>query len=369
MEREATGKFYFFYKLAHDATEESLIVEFGWTESTKDNYQSRSTEIADVHGDLATLLDYVDYEGATSLADKLTVARAGYLDILDSDSKYILSTAVTAPSVNSLTKFIASGGTALGTTLAASKSLIDAIGHTGSALVASGIGMELRRGTGTQIPDNKGIYDYLQYLTGNAYTRVGAPVGASISIDIAAIKSEIDNGTYGLSAQNAYHWNKDISAYTGAKAGTYLKSLYDDWLNGGRLDLILDTINDDTKLQFVAAGSKTIASAAEKYLSIDSGTDGAEIVSITIKGVTGADWTIETYIPADDAVTTPAAGDKRDEDVYVNTNDKGGQLTNIGAIRYNMFLDITNDSGVSDDIDEVIIAYRSAGTLSLAWEV
>ena len=35
-------------------------------------------------------------------------------------------------------------------------------------------------------------------------------------------------------------WNKDISAYTGAKAGTYLKTLYDDWLNGGRLDLLLD---------------------------------------------------------------------------------------------------------------------------------
>lgn len=35
-------------------------------------------------------------------------------------------------------------------------------------------------------------------------------------------------------------WNNDISAYTGAKAGTYLKTLYDDWLNGGRLDLLLD---------------------------------------------------------------------------------------------------------------------------------
>ena len=41
-------------------------------------------------------------------------------------------------------------------------------------------------------------------------------------------------------------WDKDISAYTGAKAGTYLKTLYDDWLNGGRLDLILDLIAADT---------------------------------------------------------------------------------------------------------------------------
>jgi hypothetical protein len=131
----------------------------------------------------------------------------------------------------------------------------------------------------------------------------------------------------------------------------------------------LDTIIDGTKLQFAAAGSKTIAASAEKYLSFDSGTDGAEIVSITVKGVVGADWTIETYIPVVDAVAAPAAGDKRDEDVYVNTDDKGGQMSNIGAIRYNMFLDITNDSAGSDDIDEVIVTYRSAGTLSLAWEV
>lgn len=41
-------------------------------------------------------------------------------------------------------------------------------------------------------------------------------------------------------------WNKDISAYEGAGyAGTYLKTLYDDWLNGGRLDLILDAIAAD----------------------------------------------------------------------------------------------------------------------------
>lgn len=121
-------------------------------------------------------------------------------------------------------------------------------------------------------------------------------------------------------------------------------------------------------IKFAAAGSKTIASGATKYLSIDSGTNGAEIISITVKGVVGADWTIETYIPVDDAVAAPAAGDKRDEDTYLNGEDKGGQLTNLGAIRYNMFLDITNDSGGSDNIDEVIVAYRSAGTLSLAWE-
>lgn len=42
-------------------------------------------------------------------------------------------------------------------------------------------------------------------------------------------------------------WDKNISAYSGAGyAGTYLKILYDDWLNGGRLDLLLDAIKAKT---------------------------------------------------------------------------------------------------------------------------
>ena len=98
-----------------------------------------------------------------------------------------------SPTAGSLARFIASGGTALGTQLAVNKSVIDAIGHTGSAILASGIAMELRRGTGTQIPDNKGIYDYLQYLTGNAYTRLGAPAGTSIAADVLVIKDLIDS--------------------------------------------------------------------------------------------------------------------------------------------------------------------------------
>jgi len=132
MEREAAGKFFFFNKVANDATEESLTVEFGWTEGTKTNYQSRSTEIADVHGDLA------------------------------------------------------------------------------------------------------------------------------------AIKVETDkiaNATYGLAAQNTYHWDKDISTYTGVKAGAYLKTVYDDWLNDGRLDLILDAIKTDVDIKVI--GKQQIAKTTE----------------------------------------------------------------------------------------------------------
>jgi hypothetical protein len=42
-------------------------------------------------------------------------------------------------------------------------------------------------------------------------------------------------------------WEENISAYSGAGyAGTYLKVLYDDWLNGGRLDLLMDAIKAKT---------------------------------------------------------------------------------------------------------------------------
>ena len=67
MEREAAGKFFLFFKVANDATEESITTEFGWTEDTKHNYQSRSTEIADVHGDLAELLADVGNASAAAL--------------------------------------------------------------------------------------------------------------------------------------------------------------------------------------------------------------------------------------------------------------------------------------------------------------
>lgn len=51
----------------------------------------------------------------------------------------------------------------------------------------------------------------------------------------------VAQGSTYLTAANV--WETNISAYSGAGyAGTYLKTLYDDWLNGGRLDAILDTI-------------------------------------------------------------------------------------------------------------------------------
>ena len=56
MEREATGKYFFFYKVASTETEEPLTVEFGWDEAGQVNYQSRPTKIADFAGDIENIL-------------------------------------------------------------------------------------------------------------------------------------------------------------------------------------------------------------------------------------------------------------------------------------------------------------------------
>lgn len=121
------------------------------------------------------------------------------------------------------------------------------------------------------------------------------------------------------------------------------------------------------KIRSIASGSKTIDAAAEKYLEIDSGENGAEILSIEINGVNGANWTLELYIPTDDAVIAPAAGDKREELVW-NAATEAGFIPGPISIPYNMFLDFTNNAGAPDDIDEVIVKYRSKDAITVEWE-
>ena len=206
MEREAAGKFFFFNKVANDATEESLTVEFGWTEGTKTNYQSRSTEIADMHGDLAEILADIGNASAASLGS--------IYGILGNPSASVATT------------------------------LLDGIdGRTNTKTLNGLLG----------VPDNSGKAIYTNIGDYQAQTNLqtllaalGIPDTSGKPLYTCLVTDRLDHATHGLAAQNTYHWNKDISGYTGVKAGTYLKTLYDDWLNGGRLDLILDIIAADT---------------------------------------------------------------------------------------------------------------------------
>lgn len=128
---------------------------------------------------------------------------------------------------------------------------------------------------------------------------------------------------------------------------------------------------EHVKLRTVTSGSKTVNNSDSKYLEIDSGTNGAEILSIIIAAANwSADkWVIELYIPPVDGFLSPEAEDKKDEFDWTEKSE-AGLISGIIAIPYNMFLKFNNTAtgAGSADITDVIIAYHTKGTLSLAWE-
>jgi len=121
----------------------------------------------------------------------------------------------------------------------------------------------------------------------------------------------------------------------------------------------------DAQVRVIQSGTQAILAAATEWLHIDSGTNGAEILSIAIEGLVGHDWTLATYVPAADAVAAPAAADRRDVIAYLAADTEGGLLKPFG-IPFNAYLQFTND-GANDQIDQVTITYRSRAVLTLAW--
>lgn len=135
----------------------------------------------------------------------------------------------------------------------------------------------------------------------------------------------------------------------------------------------LDDIHDDlgsvaldAQIRTIQSGVKVINAGITKYLHIDSGTNGAEILSIVIEGVIGHDWTLDVYVPAADAEAATQAKSKRDTIPYLAADAEGGMLSPFG-IPFDCYLDFTND-GANDQIDQVTITYRSRGVLTLTWE-
>lgn len=122
-----------------------------------------------------------------------------------------------------------------------------------------------------------------------------------------------------------------------------------------------------TLLCNVQSGSKVIGAGATKYLYIDSGTSGAEIIGIIIKGVVGYDWTLDVYVPAADAATATQAEDKRDTIAYANTDTEGGLLRGF-AMPFDCYLDFTNDSAGDQTITQVTVLYRSSSVVTATWE-
>lgn len=121
----------------------------------------------------------------------------------------------------------------------------------------------------------------------------------------------------------------------------------------------------DAQVRVIQSGAQAILAAATEWLHIDSGTNGAEILSIAIAGINGHDWTLAIYVPSADAVAAPAADDKRDAITYLAADTEGGLLKPFG-IPFNCYLQFTND-GANDQIDQVTVVYRSRDVLVLTW--
>lgn len=114
--------------------------------------------------------------------------------------------------------------------------------------------------------------------TAIAADAIGASEFAQAAADkvwATAARALTDKAGFALSAAGITSiWEKNISAYAGAGyAGTYLKTVYDDWLNGGRLDLILDAITDRFLMQETTIA--TLTSQTSFTLTAGSADDDA----------------------------------------------------------------------------------------------
>jgi len=186
----------------------------------------------------------------------------------------------------------------------------------------------------------KVIGDWLSSL----WDRIGGPAGASISADIAAVKTDSGNLVTRVGTPAAGTVAGDIESVEGK----------------------VDNIILDTQVRTIQSGVKAIDAAATKYLHIDSGTNGAEILAIIIEGVVGHDWTLDIYVPAADAEAATQAKSLRSTTTYLAAGTRGG-LIDPFAIAFDCYLDFTND-GANDSIDQVTVVYRSRAALTLAWE-
>ena len=96
-------------------------------------------------------------------------------------------------------------------------------------------------------------------------TATGFSTHAAADIWSVGTRALTDKAGFALSTAGITSiWNKNISAFSGAGyAGTYVKTLYDDWLNDGRLDLLLDRVLTATEIKQVSVND--IAATTTKF--------------------------------------------------------------------------------------------------------
>ena len=196
----------------------SVASVVGHTAQTGDSFaRLGAPAAASIAADLLAIDNFVD-----ELESRLSATRAGYLDNLSAG-------AVALASVCTETRLAELAAANL-------PSDIDAIlADTGTTLNTHLLDI---KGTGFV----KDTHSLPQCLTATGFSTHNAAAVWSVGTRALTDKAGFALSAAGITAI----WEKNISAFSGAGyAGTYLKTLYDDWLNAGRLDLILDAIAAD----------------------------------------------------------------------------------------------------------------------------
>lgn len=173
--------------------------------------------------------------------------------------------------------------------------------------------------------------------TGDSYPRLGAPAGASVSADVAAVKVD--------TAATLVDTNE----------------LQGDWTNGGRLDLILDAILVDTNSLNDTKIPNTISLAA-----INAEVDTA--LNTTIPGGPTANSINQRVLAIDDLTQASGGGDLAA--ILADTNELQGDWVNAG--RLDALLDAviaTQASGVNILLSQTISEGQSARTVGGSLEL
>lgn len=173
--------------------------------------------------------------------------------------------------------------------------------------------------------------------TGDSFARLGAPAGASVSADIAAMKVD--------TAATLVDTNE----------------LQTDWTNGGRLDLILDAILVDSNSLNDTKIPDTISLA-----NINAEVDTA--LNTAIPGGPTANSINQRVLAIDDLTQAAGGGDLAA--ILADTNELQGDWVNAG--RLDALLDsviATQASGVNILLSQAISEGQSARTVGGSLEI
>lgn len=294
----------------------------GYTASTvsdKTGYSLTATtglgnQTANISGTITTVTNLTnapsDSSGITTLLNRLTATRAGYLDQLehihdDTDGNNTKLNTI----IGYIDTEIAAILAAVDTEVAAIKAKTDSLTFT----VAGDVDVNVQSWKGSTAAD----------MTGDAFARLGAPAGASVSADIAAIEAQTDDIGVAGAGLTAVPWNSAWDAEVQSEATDALNAY--DPPTKDEMDSAIAEIS-------ITGGDATLANQQTIISMLNS-----------VGGVAGSGAITWTY-----TLTEQGSGDPiGDADVWVTTDLAGSNIIASGK---------TNQSGV-------MTFYLDAGTV------